>query len=85
MYEGSFDLEELKKKNKFFKKYDDIKTITHQKNYLIQKLENSCSFILKKQFGISEDVILPLKKKNSDIKDIISELCEKNISLTKKF
>ncbi len=48
MYEGSFDLEELKKKNKFFKKYDDIKTITHQKNYLIQKLENSYSWILKK-------------------------------------
>ena len=65
--------------------YNDIKTIIEQKNYLIQKLENSCSFILKKQFGISEDIILPLKKKNSDIKDIISELCEKNISLTKKF
>lgn len=25
------------------------------------------------------------KLENSDIKDIISELCEKNISLTKKF
>ena len=91
-YEGSFNLEELRKKNKFFKMYeyinemyDDIKTIIEQKNYLIQKLENSCSFILKKQFGISEDIILPLKKKNSDIKDIISELCEKNISLTKNF
>ena len=46
-YEGSFNLEELRKKNKFFKKYDDIKKIKYKKNYLIQKLENSRCFILK--------------------------------------
>ena len=62
--------------------YNDIKTIIEQKNYFIQKLENSFSLILKIQ---SKNIILPLKRSNSDIKYIILELYENNIILTKKY
>ena len=62
--------------------YNDIKTIIEQKNYFIQKLENSFSLILKIQ---SKNIILPLKRSNSDIKYIILELYESNIILTKKY
>ena len=91
IYNGSFSLEELKNKSKFFKIYDsiedtynDIKLLLAQNSFYIQTYEKSIAFCIKKQIGIQYDIMFPLKEESMDIKEILSELFEKNINLEKK-
>ena len=91
IYNGSFSLEELKNKSKFFKMYDsiedtynDIKLLLVQNSFYIQTYEKSIAFCIKKQIVIPYDIIFPLKENFMDIKEIVTELYEKNINLEKK-
>ena len=91
IYNGNFTLEELKKKSKFFKMFDsiqetynDIKLLLNQNSFYIQTYEKSISLCIKNQIGIQYDIVFPLKEEVVDIKEIVSELCEKNIMLEKK-
>ena len=91
IYNGSFTLEELKNKSKFFKIYDsvqetynDIKLLLEQNSFYIQTYEKSITLCIKKQIGIQYDIVFPLKEGSVDIKEIVAELCEKNIILEKR-
>ena len=91
IYNGSFTLEELKNKSKFFKIYDsvqetynDIKLLLDQNSFYIQTYEKSITLCIKKQIGIQYDIVFPLKEGSVDIKEIVAELCEKNIILEKR-
>ena len=90
-YEGSFTLDELKKKSRFFKMFDsiadsfnDVKLLQEQKTFFVLYNDNSLTFGIKKQIGIQDDVIFPLVQKSSDIKEVVDELCKKNNELEKK-
>ena len=90
-YEGSFTLDELKKKCRFFKMFDsiadsfnDVKLLQEQKSFFVLCNDNSLTFGIKKQIGIQDDVIFPLVQKSSDIKEVVDELCKKNNELEKK-
>ena len=90
-YEGSFTLDELKKKSRFFKMFDsiadsfnDVKLLQEQKTFFVLCNDNSLTFGIKKQIGIQDDVIFPLVQKSSDIKEVVDELCKKNNELEKK-
>ena len=91
IYNGSFSLEELKNKSKFFKMFDsvqetykDIKLLLDQNSFYIQTYEKSIALCIKNQIGIQYDIAFPLKEGEIDIKEIVYELCEKNINLEKK-
>ena len=91
IYNGSFTLEELKNKSKFFKMFDsvqetynDIKLLLDQNSFYIQTYEKSIALCIKNQIGIQYDIVFPLKEGEIDIKEIVYELCEKNINLEKK-
>ena len=91
IYNGSFTLEELKNKSKFFKMFDsvqetynDIKLLLDQNSFYIQTYEKSITLCIKKQLGIQYDIVFPLKEGSVDIKEIVAELCEKNIVLERK-
>ena len=81
-YEGSFTLDELKKKSRFFRMFDsitdsfnDLKLLQEQKMFFVLYNDNSLTFGIKKQIGIQDDVIFPLVQKSSDIKEVVDELC----------
>ena len=91
IYDGSFSLEVLKNKSKIFKMFDsiqdtynDIKLLLEQNSFYIQTYEKSIALCIKKQIGIQYDIVFPLKEGSIDIKEIVTELCEKNIILEKK-
>ena len=91
VYEGSFTLDELKKKSRFFKMFDsiadsfnDVKLLQEQKTFFVLFNDNSLTFGIKKQIGIQDDIIFPLVQKSSDIKEVVDELCKKNNELEKK-
>ena len=91
IYNGSFTLEDLKNKSKFFKMFDsvqetykDIKLLLDQNSFYIQTYEKSITLCIKKQIGIQYDIVFPLKEGSVDIKEIVAELCEKNIILEKR-
>ena len=91
VYNGSFSLEELKNKSKFFKMFDsipetfnDIKLISEQKSFFIKSYDKSIALCIKKQIGIQNDIIFSLNEQSSDIKEIVTKLCEKNINLEKR-
>lgn len=91
IYEGSFSLEELKNKSKFFKMFDlvqdtynDITILLNQNLFYVQTYGKSITLCIKKTLGIQYDIIFPLKEGIVDFKDIVSELCEKNNDLEKK-
>ena len=91
IYNGSFSLEELKNKSKFFKMFDsiqeaynDIKLLLAQNSFYIQPYEKSITLCIKKQIGIQYDIVFPLKEGSADLKEIVYELYEKNIFLEKK-
>ena len=84
-------MDRLKNKSKFFKIYDsisellnDLKTMLEQKSFFIKSFEKSLAFCIKKQIGISNDIIFPLKEKSSDINEVVEELCKKNLNLEKR-
>ena len=90
-YEGSFILDELKKKSRFFKMFDsiadsfnDVKLLQEQKTFFVLYNDNSLTFGIKKQIGIQDDIIFPLVQKSADIKEVVDELCKKNNELEKK-
>ena len=91
-YEGSFTLDELKKKSRFFKMFDsiadsfnDVKLLQEQKkSFFVLYNDNSLTFGIKKQIGIQDDVIFPLVQKSADIKEVVDELCKKSNELEKK-
>jgi hypothetical protein len=90
-YEGSFTLDELKKKSRFFKMFDsiadsfnDVKLLQEQKTFFVLYNDNSLTFGIKKQIGIQDDIIFPLVQKSADIKEVVDELCKKNNELEKK-
>ena len=91
IYNSSFSLDRLKNKSKFFKIYDsfsellnDLKTMLEQKSFFIKSFEKSLAFCIKKQIGISNDIIFPLKEKSSDINEVVEELCKKSLNLEKR-
>ena len=91
IYNGSFSIEELKSKSKFFKMFDsiedtynDIKMLLEQNSFYIQTNENCISLCIRKQIGIQYDIEFPLKEDYRNLKYVVEELCEKNINLEKK-
>ena len=94
IYKNIFTLDELKKKSKFFKMYDnvrecyeDIKSLLDQKAFFIVLKDKSVIFGIKKQFGIANDIYFPLKEESLDLNNlnnIISELCIKYTNLENK-
>ena len=91
IYISSFSLEELKNKSKFFRMFDsvqetykDIKLLLDQNSFYIRTYEKSITLCIKNQIGIEYDIVFPLQEGSVDIKEIVNELCEKNINLEKK-
>ena len=91
LYKGSFTLEELKKKSKFFKMFESVKdtynaieSLIKNNSFSVQKIGPKLTLSIKKQFGIDYDIIFPLNESSLDINEIVSELTEINKNLIKK-
>ena len=90
-YNGSFSLDDLKKKSKLFKMYDciqdtykDIKKLLEKNLFYIKANEKTITLCINETVGIDYDIVFPLEEASLDIKEIVDELCEKNINLEKK-
>ena len=64
--------------------YNDIKLLLNQNLFYIQTYEKTIALCIKKTFGIQYDIVFPLKEGSLDLKEIVSELCEKNSTLEEK-
>ena len=93
VYKGSFNLNALKERYKFFRiydstfeeAYDDLKSLMKQDAFVIKILYNNViSLCIKKQIGFQNDIIFPLNEENVNINEVVFELCDKYLKLEKK-
>ena len=90
-YIGSFSLLDLKYHNKFFKMfesipeaYNDLRSLSEQNSFFIHNQGNIISLCIRKQIGIQNNIVFPLTEKKSEIKEIVAELCERNLNLEER-
>ena len=90
-YIGSFSLLDLKNYYKFFKMfesipeaYNDLLSLSKQNSFFIYNQGNIISLCIRKQIGIQNNIVFPLKEKKSDIKEIVTQLCERNLNLEER-
>ena len=90
-YIGSFSLLDLKIHHKFFKMfesipeaYNDLRSLSEQNSFFIHNQGNIISLCIRKQIGIQNNIVFPLKEKKSEIKEIVTQLCERNLNLEER-